>query len=71
MALQCGNTTIAAPILATTVRKMAEEEEFENEFAALKKVVTNLSVGECAGGHRAENRRKSRDIMIQPRKRIN
>ena len=24
-------------------------------------------MGECAGGHRAENRRKSRDIMMQPR----
>ena len=33
----------------------------------LKSLVPPLTVGECAGGHRAENRRKSRDIMIQPR----
>jgi len=32
-----------------------------------KSLVPPLTVGECAGGHRAENRRKSRDIMIQPR----
>ena len=30
-------------------------------------MVPKLTVGECAGGHRAENRRKSRDIMLQPR----
>ena len=36
-------------------------------FQTLQKVVSPLSVGECAGGHRSENRRKSRDIMLQPR----
>ena len=33
-------------------------------------VVPKLTVGECAGGHRAENRHKSRDIMLQPRQYI-
>ena len=36
----------------------------------LKRLVPPLTVGECAGGHRAENRRKSRDIMIQPRESV-
>lgn len=26
-----------------------------------------LSIGDCAGGHRSENRNKSRDIMLLPR----
>jgi len=34
----------------------------------LNSTVRKLSVGECAGGHRAENQNKSRDIMVQPRK---
>ena len=32
-----------------------------------KRVVPELTVGECAAGHRQENRHKSRDIMLQPR----
>ena len=34
----------------------------------LKSQVTKLSIGDCAGGHRSENRSKSRDIMLLPRK---
>ena len=31
-------------------------------------LVPKLSIGDCAGGHRSENRNKSRDIMLLPRK---
>uniref|UniRef100_A0A1I8IH67 Tyrosine-protein phosphatase domain-containing protein n=1 Tax=Macrostomum lignano TaxID=282301 RepID=A0A1I8IH67_9PLAT len=39
---------------------------FEAEFDSLSALARPLSVGDCAGGHRAENRWKSRDVMVQP-----
>ncbi|KAJ8305250.1 hypothetical protein KUTeg_015795, partial [Tegillarca granosa] len=32
----------------------------------LRSIVPKLSIGDCAGGHRSENRNKSRDIMLLP-----
>lgn len=34
----------------------------------LLKMTSKLSIGECAGGHRVENRDKNRDVSIVPRK---
>ena len=31
-------------------------------------IVPNIPIGDCASGHRDENRNKSRDIMLLPRK---
>ncbi|KAK2168925.1 hypothetical protein LSH36_13g14049, partial [Paralvinella palmiformis] len=73
MYLQCGITVINAKQLPYVVQDLALKLShskctgFEREFKTLQNVVPKLSVGECAGGHRAENRRKTRDIMIQPR----
>lgn len=37
-------------------------------FQLLNDVVPTYKVTDCAGGHRAENKFKSRDILLQPRK---
>lgn len=30
-------------------------------------LTTSLRIGDCAGGHRLENRGKNRDVMVVPR----
>ncbi|KAM3177608.1 hypothetical protein ACTXT7_004225 [Hymenolepis weldensis] len=36
------------------------------KICLINRLVKPLTVGECAGGHRIENRRKSRNVLIQP-----
>ncbi|CAH1773965.1 unnamed protein product [Owenia fusiformis] len=72
MYVQCGVTVIPASQLPMVVQSMSLKDRqtklngFEREYQTLKDVVPKLSVGECAGGHRHENRKKSREIMLQP-----
>lgn len=33
----------------------------------LLQLTTTLRIGDCAGGHRLENRGKNRDVMVVPR----
>nr|CDS30382.1 receptor type tyrosine protein phosphatase [Hymenolepis microstoma] len=40
--------------------------KYEAELLLINRLVKPLTVGECAGGHRIENRRKSRNVLIQP-----
>uniref|UniRef100_A0A0R3T4T8 Tyrosine-protein phosphatase domain-containing protein n=1 Tax=Rodentolepis nana TaxID=102285 RepID=A0A0R3T4T8_RODNA len=40
--------------------------KYEAELMLITRLVKPLTVGECAGGHRIENRRKSRNVLIQP-----
>ena len=37
-------------------------------FQLFQDIVPNIPIGDCASGHRDENRNKSRDIMLLPRK---
>ena len=37
-------------------------------FQVFQDIVPNIPIGDCASGHRDENRNKSRDIMLLPRK---
>ncbi|ESP05235.1 hypothetical protein LOTGIDRAFT_152052 [Lottia gigantea] len=40
--------------------------QIDQEFQVLQYIVPALSIGDCASGHRVENRCKSRDIMMLP-----
>ncbi|PAA69872.1 hypothetical protein BOX15_Mlig005009g1, partial [Macrostomum lignano] len=60
------SSTNAAIISAKKKAAKFTQNGFQLEFANLTAIVKSLSVGECAGGHRAENRWKSRDVMVQP-----
>jgi len=37
------------------------------EYKTLNHLTPSLSIGDCAGGHRIENRGKNRDVMVVPR----
>ncbi|XP_074641310.1 uncharacterized protein LOC141899056 [Tubulanus polymorphus] len=70
--LKCQVTAIPSSALNQVVQRLSFKEPksrmtgFEREFKTLQSVVPKLTAGECAGGHRAENRWKSRDVMLQP-----
>ncbi|GFR67152.1 receptor-type tyrosine-protein phosphatase kappa [Elysia marginata] len=72
MYLQCGVTVHPALTLPATVHvhyhlgEDAKHLRLEKEFHTLESIVPRLSIGDCASGHRVENRSKSRDIMMLP-----
>jgi hypothetical protein len=43
------------------------EIQYNHENKLLSILTTPLRIGDCAGGHRLENRGKNRDVMIVPR----
>ncbi|XP_013073463.2 receptor-type tyrosine-protein phosphatase kappa-like isoform X3 [Biomphalaria glabrata] len=70
MYLQCGTTVYPAQTLvaAYEVHYSSDAKAFklDREFQTLQVIVPRLSIGDCASGHRVENRSKSRDIMMLP-----
>lgn len=42
--------------------------EYQREYDKILKVTPKFSIGDCAGGHRVENRSKNRDVLTIPRK---
>ncbi|CAG0914746.1 unnamed protein product, partial [Notodromas monacha] len=41
--------------------------EYQEQFLRISKLAAKFSIGDCAGGHRPENREKNRDVIIVPR----
>ncbi|XP_033738828.1 receptor-type tyrosine-protein phosphatase mu-like [Pecten maximus] len=72
MHIQCGTTVVPSAQLPAVVQRLAVKDPrtrlhgFEKEHQIIKNIATRLSIGDCAGGHRSENRTKSRDIMLLP-----
>ncbi|KAL5968120.1 Receptor-type tyrosine-protein phosphatase epsilon [Taenia solium] len=72
-----GETSIPLSTLPKVLQQLRKPPEFgygighcaskyEAELTLVNRLVKPLTVGECAGGHRIENRRKSRNVLIQP-----
>ncbi|XP_059175625.1 receptor-type tyrosine-protein phosphatase mu-like isoform X2 [Physella acuta] len=72
MYLQCGITVYPVHSFLATYNVHyahgcdSKNKKLEREFQALQALVPRLSIGDCASGHRVENRNKSRDIMMLP-----
>ncbi|XP_076440176.1 receptor-type tyrosine-protein phosphatase kappa-like isoform X2 [Babylonia areolata] len=72
MHLQCGETVYPVSLLPTAYTSYYSRQvdpshsKLEKEYQMLKVIVPRLSIGDCASGHRVENRNKSRDIMMLP-----
>ncbi|XP_025109408.1 receptor-type tyrosine-protein phosphatase kappa-like isoform X2 [Pomacea canaliculata] len=72
MYLQCGLTVYSASGLPAAYcnyySTLVDSHlcRLDKEFQVLKVIVPPLSIGDCASGHRVENRNKSRDIMMLP-----
>lgn len=42
--------------------------EYQREYQQICKQTPRFTIGDCAGGHRADNREKNRDVLVVPRK---
>ncbi|XP_046442624.1 receptor-type tyrosine-protein phosphatase mu-like isoform X2 [Daphnia pulex] len=40
--------------------------EYQKEYAQICKLTPRFTIGDCAGGHRSDNRHKNRDVLIIP-----
>ena len=47
--------------------KINGQNEYQLEYEKIIKMTQKMSIGDCAGGHRIENREKNRDVSIVPR----
>ncbi|RWS24464.1 receptor-type tyrosine-protein phosphatase kappa-like protein, partial [Leptotrombidium deliense] len=43
-----------------------QQNEFQHEYQRILKMTSRFSIGDCAGGHRIENRDKNRDVSTVP-----
>lgn len=41
--------------------------EYQREYQQICKQTPRFTIGDCAGGHRADNREKNRDVLVVPR----
>ena len=46
--------------------KVTKQNEYQAEFERLLNMTSSFTIGDCAGGHRLENRDKNRDVSIVP-----
>ncbi|XP_052775991.1 receptor-type tyrosine-protein phosphatase mu-like isoform X2 [Mya arenaria] len=72
MYVQVWTTVIPASQLPAVAHKLMLKNQqtnttgYEKEFQFLQQIVPKILIGDCASGHRDENRNKSRDIMLLP-----
>lgn len=72
----CGNTFFPVKDLSQKLKQKAVKDpvtklnEYQREYAQICKQTPRFSIGDCAGGHRGDNREKNRDVLCVPRKRI-
>lgn len=45
---------------------MTRKNDYQLEFEKLMQMTSKFTIGDCAGGHRLENRDKNRDVSIVP-----
>ena len=50
----------------STTKGSARINEYQREYEKIVKMTKNYSIGDCAGGHRVENRYKNRDFATIP-----
>lgn len=68
----CGQTNIPIseilPILQAKSKKdpVTGVNTYQKEHALLSSLIPRFTIGDCAAGHRAENRQKNRNVLIVP-----
>ncbi|OQR75318.1 receptor-type tyrosine-protein phosphatase kappa-like [Tropilaelaps mercedesae] len=71
-AFMCGKTWFSVTEIAHKFKQKSQKNpitrvnDYQREYAKISKMSTRLSIGDCAGGHRPENREKNRDITTVP-----
>ncbi|CAL8108511.1 unnamed protein product [Orchesella dallaii] len=68
----CGKTWFPVSELSSLLKHKSMKDahtkinEYQKEFLLICKQTPRFSIGDCAGGHRADNRDKNRDVLIIP-----
>ncbi|ODM88668.1 Receptor-type tyrosine-protein phosphatase kappa [Orchesella cincta] len=68
----CGKTWFPVSELSSLLKHKIMKDphtkinEYQKEFLLICKQTPRFSIGDCAGGHRAYNRDKNRDVLITP-----
>lgn len=68
----CGNTWFPVTEISQQLKlkslknPITKQNEYQREYEKICKLASKLSIGDCAGGYRLENREKNRDITIVP-----
>lgn len=68
----CGKTWFPVSELSERLKQKAKRDpvnkmnEYQKEYAQICKQTPRFTIGDCAGGHRADNREKNRDVLCVP-----
>lgn len=69
----CGKTWFSVSELSERLKAKARKNpvtkmnHYQEEYAQICKQTPRFTIGDCAGGHRADNRDKNRDVLCVPR----
>ena len=70
----CGNSWFPVSELSQRLKQKSAKNpitklnEYQREYTLICKQTPRFTIGDCAGGHRGDNRKKNRDVLIVPRK---
>ncbi|XP_031622627.1 receptor-type tyrosine-protein phosphatase kappa isoform X1 [Contarinia nasturtii] len=70
--IKCGRTWFPVSELSERLKAKARKDtvtkmnEYQKEYAQICKQTPRFTIGDCAGGHRADNREKNRDVLCVP-----
>jgi len=70
----CGNSFFPVKELSQKLKQKSVKDasgklnEYQKEYAQICKQTPRFSIGDCAGGHRGDNREKNRDVLCVPRR---
>lgn len=70
----CGNSWFSVSELSQRLKQKSQKNtvtklnEYQREYMLICKQTPRFTIGDCAGGHRGDNRKKNRDVLIVPRK---
>lgn len=70
----CGNSWFPVKELSQRLKQkslknpITKINEYQREYQLIQKMTPRFSIGDCAGGHRGDNREKNRDVLVVPRK---
>ncbi|KAK5648341.1 hypothetical protein RI129_003233 [Pyrocoelia pectoralis] len=68
----CGNSWFPVNELSQRLKQkslknpISKMNEYQREYLLICKQTPRFSIGDCAGGHRGDNRKKNRDVLIVP-----
>uniref|UniRef100_T1ITA2 Protein-tyrosine-phosphatase n=1 Tax=Strigamia maritima TaxID=126957 RepID=T1ITA2_STRMM len=68
----CGNSWFPLADLSQKMKLKSQRKglkrmnDYEREFQQICKMAPKFTIGDCAGGHRLENREKNRDVIVVP-----